>query len=68
MVARHLGQKRIGSRFHDLDRLFEADLFPISYDPAHGAGWDPYNPQHMFPGSDLLYKADPSCTTSHNGR
>ena len=49
-------------------RSLKADLFPILYDIARGAGWNPYNLHDIahvsFAGSVLCR----SCTIFHNGR
>ena len=56
---------------HDLDLPRQTDLFPILYDlydPAHVAGWDPYDLQdlgHVAWVRSVLYR---SCRTSRNGR
>ena len=47
---------------------FKTDVFPILYDLAHAAGWDPYNLHDLAHASCVGSVLCRSCTTPHNGR
>ena len=54
---------------YDLHLPGRADLFPVLYDLAHVAGWEPYSLHELanvsWVGSVLVCR---SCTTSDSGR
>ena len=56
------------STVHDLDLSRQAYVFPISCDPSHVAGCEPYNLHHLEHGSFVGSVPYRSCTTSHNSR